>query len=138
MPQSDATVQTITPVDQTRFGQGEGNCFAACVATITGLDLDRLTESLGYGSGTDEEESWYDRAVRVLGERGWSMSYDTAKAPAGYCIASGPAERGLLHSTVALDGEIVHDPHPSRAGLLEVIHWITITPDPAAARGAEG
>jgi len=37
--------------------------------------------------------------------------------PKGYAIASGPGPRGVDHSCVALDGEIIHDPHPSRDGV---------------------
>ncbi len=41
-----------------------------------------------------------------------------------YSIASGPAERGHMHSVVACCLDIVHDPHPSRAGLIEVKDYI--------------
>lgn len=123
----------MTRVDQDRFGQGEGNCFAACVATITGLDLAMLTDALGCGDGSGEAEHWFDRAARVLGGHGWTITYDTTEAPAGACIASGPAVRGLLHSCVAWNGVVVHDPHPSRAGLLEVTDYITLTPTPPPA-----
>ncbi len=41
------------------------------------------------------------------------------------------AERGLLHSCVGLNGEIVHDPHPSRAGLLEITDYMTLTRTPS-------
>jgi hypothetical protein len=44
---SAPTTPQLVRVDQTRFGRGEGNCFAACIASITGLDLNLLTEQLG-------------------------------------------------------------------------------------------
>jgi multidrug efflux pump subunit AcrB len=39
--------------------------------------------------------------------------------PPGYSIAGGPSLRfaGRMHACVALDGIVVHDPHPSREGL---------------------
>lgn len=38
--------------------------------------------------------------------------------PGVHYIASGKSPRGdFLHSTVHLDGKLVHDPHPSRDGL---------------------
>lgn len=51
--------------------------------------------------------------------------------PVGYSVASGPGPRTkpdgapIYHSVVALNGAIVHDPHPSRAGLLE-IEWFDL------------
>ena len=118
----------LHPVDQDRFGRGEGNCWAAAVATLTGLPLALLTTELGHGEGLDEPEHWYDRAQRVLRAHGWELAYDTSEAPAGYAIYSGVSPRGLRHSTVGCDGRIVHDPHPSRAGLSSVDGYFTLTP----------
>ena len=53
-----------------------------------------------------EEEHWFDRARRVMARHGWKMSYDTAEVPDGYAIYSGPAVRGLLHSTIGLNGGV--------------------------------
>jgi hypothetical protein len=138
---SAPTTPQLVRVDQTRFGRGEGNCFAACIASITGLDLNLLTEQLGPGGGTwdgdvwvanPDEEHWFTRAERVLATLGWQISYDTAEVPDGYAIYSGPAARGLLHSCVGIGGEVVHDPHPSRAGLIEVTDYITLIPSGAS------
>lgn len=46
----------------------------------------------------------------------------TARIEQGESFVPRPA-RGVEHSCVALDGEIVHDPHPSRAGLLELRYF---------------
>jgi hypothetical protein len=35
-------------------------------------------------------------------------------------MMSGMGNRGLRHAVVARRGEMIHDPHPSRAGLLDV------------------
>jgi len=32
------------------------------------------------------------------------------------------------HAVVAVDGEMVHDPHPSRAGLVEISGWVLLVP----------
>jgi len=40
--------------------------------------------------------------------------------PKGYHILGGPGPRGFGHSVVGLNGEMVHDPHPSREGILSV------------------
>jgi hypothetical protein len=51
-------------------------------------------------------------------------------APPGYHIATGKSPRSdQVHAVVALDGRIVHDPHPSRAGLDGAIaSWIIFMP----------
>jgi len=108
-------------VDQTRFGKGEGNCLAACVASITEIPLDLL--ALNWTS----DEHWYETLQREMARHGWTVEYDTAEVPRGYCIASGDAARGVTHSVVYFDGTLVHDPHPSRDGLLNEQSYITLT-----------
>jgi hypothetical protein len=51
-------------------------------------------------------------------------------APPGYHIACGKSPRlKHQHAVVALDGKIVHDPHPTRAGLDgEIASWILLIP----------
>lgn len=122
-------------IDQTRFGAGKGNCLAACVATLTGLDIEAVSEAIGMSDGGtyvdgvwQGGEHWYDRFCRAMRERGYEVHYSESDVPDGFCIMSGPAERGLLHSTVALNGEVWHDPHPSRAGLLEITDYLWLTP----------
>ena len=44
----------------------------------------------------------------------------------GLCIVNGYTERGLSHSTVWEDGELVHDPHPVPAPLLNVVSVIVL------------
>lgn len=54
--------------------------------------------------------------------------------PLGYTIASGPGPRlkpdgrPIYHSVIALDGEVVHDPHPSGAGLVAVEFFELVVP----------
>jgi len=45
-----------------------------------------------------------------------------------FWIASGPSERGLQHACVYSNGSLLFDPHPSNAGLLEVLHWTVLVP----------
>lgn len=125
----------FAPVDQDRFGESEGNCLAACVASLIGRPLDEVTEAIGNGKGGEYVNGvwtggkhWFDRLTDVLNGWGYSISYDTAEIPQGYSIASGESPRGLYHATVAHNGEIIHDPHPSRAGLLAIESHITIKP----------
>ena len=130
----------MKPVDQDRFGHGEGNCYAAAIASILELDLEELRAFerlyLGYWSGAIhghhdfEKRGAYLRELRRLGVTAVTLSCATGDriVPKGYSIADGPSPRGIDHSCVALDGELVHDPHPSRGGLVEVKFYEVLVP----------
>ena len=129
---------SVKPVDQTKFGWPEGNCLLAATASILELELDALEDmssacqrfGIDYGSG---DPRWWFAYLDVLRKVGWT-AFDVpngrdewpAIVPSGYAIASGKSPRDLWHSTVALDGVIVHDPHPSRAGIASVLSWTVL------------
>lgn len=133
----------MRPIDQTRFGDPDGNCLSACLASLLELPLDEVPHFTG--------EGWRHRLDEWLAARGqWVLAFappepssldDAAAwldaAVRGYAIVSGRSPRGLLHATVWRGGELVHDPHPSRAGLLGVQDVLVLVPlDPA--RGGMG
>ena len=131
----------MKPIDQTTFGHPGGNCFSACVASIMELSLEQVPYFMAA-----PEDRWYARFEAWLerrglyplmlpipdGPRGW--------APSGYHILSGnsprkPEDPEALHSVVGYHGRILHDPHPSRAGLLSWIDTIVLVPmDPSKHR----
>lgn len=115
----------MIPVDQDRFGPGVGNCFSAAVASILELPL---TDVPFFMTGDD----WYVGFQAWLLARGLVADYYPAyrERPDGYAILSGlsPRYEGVYHSVVALDGVLVHDPHPSRAGLLSTLDYIALRP----------
>ena len=125
----------MIPVDQNIFGDHRGNCFAACLASILELPLAQIPHVMVH-------DDWWQRLVAWARGRGWEPIHleETAKPGqrhwywpgGGYAIAGGPCERGSRHACVYLDGHLVHDPHPTRAGLLEVDCWTLLVPlDPA-------
>jgi len=140
-------------VDQTVFGVPGGNCFSACVATILECDLTEVPYFMG---GPEEWErdggKWWERFQAWLEPRGLAADYyqpgkncarkhrpnfphllggrsprdlltDEEKLALGIVM---PAGEDLLHSVVAVGHEVVHDPHPSRAGLLDHRDFIVI------------
>lgn len=122
----------MTPVDQTTFG-AEGNCFSACVASVLDLPIADVPRFTGDG--------WWLRFVAWCAERDLMpifipVGHDVltpGRAPAGYSMVGGPCLRDgalspRLHECVALDGKIVHDPNPCRAGLLEIRDYIVLVP----------
>lgn len=129
----------MKPVDQDRFGAPDGNCWTACVASIAErslADLGHLQEAYRAFAECHENREWKER------DRWWSevmgdlarMGFCLIRLPAetvprGYSVMSGLAPRGLQHSVVALDGVMVHDPHPSRDGLSGPVEdWEVLLP----------
>lgn len=111
----------MKPVDQDKFGMPDGNCFAACIASILELPLAEVPNFVTFG------DKWYERTVEFLRCRGFTPIYVTragaeqmdihALIEAGhYFIVTGKSPRGDFdHCVVQHGSELVHDPHPSRA-----------------------
>lgn len=114
----------MKPVMQTRYGYPDGNCFAACIASILELELDQVPVI----SSADDDH--WTRWQAWLRERGlmmitWPLHDPEGNlmwTPWGYgllaCTPPGadrgdaPEDRSVGHSVVVYEGEVVHDPHP--------------------------
>lgn len=126
----------MIPVDQTRFGNPLGNCLMACVASILERSLEELPDLQEWLDA--DEEHWFHTFERLMESIGWLVYYEpalrgregafTRVRPRGYHIGSGLSPRDLQHAVVVLDGEMVHDPHPSRAGVASIDHYYILVP----------
>lgn len=125
----------MKPVDQTQFaGEGAGgNCVQASLASILNLPLSDVPHFLEIANTPQEWEfafeDWLAERgigfVRREGEYIWD----------GYYLASGPSPRGVSHMVVYHDGNLVHDPHPSRAGINAVSRIYVLAPlDPSSIK----
>ena len=109
-----------------------GDCTECCLAAI--LDVPR--EEVGeFGS---------DPVGRLVAERRWLLARGLMPlylpaggaeqpAPDELCILSGPTERterlgGAEHDVVGRGLTVVHDPHPSRAGLTAIRYAVVLRP----------
>jgi hypothetical protein len=124
----------MKPVDQTIFGAPEGNCLPACIASLLELSIDDVPH---FGA-----DNWLDTLTRWLAPRGFypiCATLPTDWRPAGLYILAGKSPRGdFLHAVVARGDEIVHDPHPSRAGVLSRHDATLLVPlDPATLKTSE-
>jgi hypothetical protein len=122
----------MTPIKQTIFGEGKGNCFATCVASILDLPLEDVPNF-----ACSPSEEWFGEFFNWLKARGYSVVYlyhpeagDVTKVddkvpfseafftPYLY-IATGKSPRGdFLHSVVGQYDKVVHDPHPDNRGII--------------------
>jgi hypothetical protein len=119
----------MKPLTQTKFGTG-GNCWMTCIASILEIPLEKcpdLTEQ-----DLQETGAWHSKTQDFLTEIGYKKAdfypSETGVAPLGFSIASGQGPRGYFHACVALNGEIVHDPHPDRSGLLSIREFSVLLP----------
>jgi hypothetical protein len=113
----------MKPVHQTKFGE-EGNCFAACAASILEMPIEAMPEGLRY---IDEWRDWLH--VRGFGIKRYGWPAHPAPAD-DYLIVRGESPRGFArgHEVVVLGGQTVHDPHPSGDAIGEWWSWATIYP----------
>lgn len=106
-----------------------GDCFPCCIASILELPRDAVPHVY-------EGDGWVDETGRVgmrrlqawlkpMGYNYFELDFEAgwidAWADAGYLdchyVFSGISPRGTRHATVAHNGRMVHDPHPSRSGV---------------------
>lgn len=135
----------MRPQRQTTFGgpnaapEEVGNCFAACVATLFGFDVDLVPNFCAAG-----DVAWWDDLVAWSIRLGFTpmcvriADWPEADRKAWWklfhgmpVIAGGPGPRGHLHAVIYRDGALEWDPHPSDAGLLgveDVIFFIARDP----------
>lgn len=115
----------MTPVKQSKLycadGIHNGNCFAACVASLLDLPLwmvPPFEDMFGRGGSVwrVRADEWLERMFKLEIE---DALPDAADLPEFY-IANGPSSRGVMHSVIYSGGNLVHDPHPSNEGLGEV------------------
>ena len=121
----------MKPVDQTLFGEAEGNYQAACLASILELPLDRVPNFCGdpprthaWQKAQNEWLAFYGLVILTVELR------DDGQLPSMnflvdgvICIVSGKSPRGDFdHAVVGRYRlstnrhwlEYIHDPHPSR------------------------
>jgi hypothetical protein len=108
----------MTPVDQTRFyveGESAGNCMQAVLASILDLPLEAIPDF------TEDVDQFWDSVNNFLAGMGLRISpVEEPLIPRDvYYLVAGMSSRGVMHQVIYRNGELAHDPHPSREGLLE-------------------
>ena len=118
----------MEPVFQTKFGGSEapeseqGNCYAACLASIFEVGLEDVPDF----TGTIMGGGWFFVLQKWLKARNLSLlildvGTKFIDLPAGYSIASVKshtlANPDDGHVVVLHNGQLVHDPQPKNAGM---------------------
>lgn len=115
----------MIPVDQDMFydpdaapGEQRGNCWSACIASLLELPLHDVPNFVQVH--VDGGENWWAHTIRFLDDRGYGL-WSAEPDEDDYVIATGVSPRGngnVHHAVINRGGTMVHDPHPSRAGLI--------------------
>ena len=124
----------MKPVNQTKMTPPEGDCFAACVASILELPLNEVPN---YSQGGE----WWVEWNRWLSLRGLYIIEFADKEGKGreylqgFHIITGKSYSGdWNHSVVGYCGKIVHDPNPKKKGIRSH-QWygVSVVIDPSKA-----
>jgi hypothetical protein len=108
----------VRPVLQSVSGP-DGDCFAACVASLLEVDLAAVPDLAAAG------DRWASVLRRWLAARGLRVDFrpgdgrplaDQRNPPRGYAVVGQRGRDGSVHAVVCRDGRIVHDPSPRPVG----------------------
>lgn len=110
----------MTPVDQSKLHTGDaignGNCWTAALASLLDLPLWMVPPFEDMPDAV-----WFTRTCEWLARTQGKMLIETqghkAEVLPEFYIVSGKSVRGVLHAVVFRNGELAHDPHPSRSGV---------------------
>ena len=116
----DGVTQTILGRGP-EFGEPTSNGMQAALATVFGLPLDAVP----HFPDTEPNAGWWDRMNAWLAEHYGvvlvSCTAGTWEVPRVLHLTQGNTVRDVPHVVVAFGGQLLHDPHPSRAGLSTVL-----------------
>jgi len=117
----------MKPVEQTTFGVPGGNCFSACVASILHLPIDDVPYFM---SENPNGKEWIERFSSWLKTKGLYPLILTAHANVpGIHIMHGRSPRGPgRHAVVGIGDTVIHDPHPSKAGIWNIMERTVLVP----------
>jgi hypothetical protein len=110
----------MTPVDQEFLHdppKQNGDCLRAVTASLLDLPISQVPHFCEAKDG----EGWFLRWTLWLQGRGLCVVPLCGQQDiAAFHVAIGLSRRGNPHAVVMRNGQVVHDPHPTRDGLASV------------------
>ena len=105
-----------------------GNCFPTVIACI--MDKDSPEDVIQIQESYDlPDDEWVSILYVWLFEQGYDWEnirghlYDDR-----FYLVTGRTIRGTVHVCIYQNGSLFHDPHPSGAGLTDILSYCTIEP----------
>ena len=118
----------MTPVDQEFLHDKEngiyGDCQRAVIASLLDLPISEVPHFLKEANG--DAYDFFTRLQDFVNSHGYVLATSRGKPLLVYCgndlpyyhEIAGMSPRGVMHAVVGCNGKVVHDPHPSKAGLI--------------------
>jgi hypothetical protein len=104
-----------------------GNCYASCIASILEVPI---TEVPNVEVLYDHESFWLEVMLTFLNIKGWELcSVDDVFAidlelknykQDQFYLVGGMSCRGVNHMVIYQNGKMVHDPYPTKEGLIRI------------------
>lgn len=142
----------MKPTRQTRQGAPQGNCYAACIASIFELPLSAVPDPRwppsvpwegAWEEGATEEQklviqriaSEWDQWRAARGLAAFTLAAD-GWIPPGYAVGAVTNLKGQPHAVVVKDGQIVWDPSPAADSYQQPLQRLTyfVLADPSIVR----
>lgn len=107
-----------------------GNCLQAAFASLLELPIDDVPHFVAMEDCWGAIQEWFRERYNAfyLVVEADQQGLDWYLWHAGHYIVTGTSPRGLQHAVIGEKGEIVFDPHPSRAGLTDIKRYGFIVP----------
>lgn len=103
----------VIPVSQTKINDDDGDCWAACVASIFEIDPARVVD---IHSPAARQRHWWFTVLDWLKPANLGMIRlpHGADVPSGYTVLSVDSTLfpDATHAVVCLDGDVIFDPNP--------------------------
>ena len=136
----------MKPVDQTIAhdpANGRyGDCMRAMIASLFELGIEEVPHFFEDGCDASTFNSRINSWLRPMNLGYLPIGVVTVDALQAIGLnglhheLSGQASRGVLHACAALDGQVVHDPHPTKTGLATIeMSGVFVVLDPSKPAG---
>lgn len=117
----------MIPVMQTKLysedGIHNGNCMAACLASLLEIPLwmvPPFEDMFARTDHTTRRDNWLTRFFGIELEYTTIKMIEEGVVLPEFYIAVGPSARGVHHAVIYSNGKMVHDPHYSQEGIINV------------------
>jgi hypothetical protein len=128
----------MIPVEQLQYGW-DGDCFAASVASILELPLDCLPNLMPHKKITSDEQNdvlndWLEeRGIMYIEARlGKNIMKTVLRNTYHTIVGTSPRDVNLSHVVVGKGGEMIHDPHKDKTGIVGFpVYGLFIKIDPS-------
>lgn len=115
-----------------RYDQIPNGCWPACLAGLTGIAREQLDCHVPADpSFLSDEAAWAAYCSVLLTEleaHGFAYLCVGDRIPRGFAVGVGTSPRGTDHACIVYDGQLYHDPDPSRAGVERFRYFEVVVP----------